>query len=325
VNGSTYGASEDCDGAGGTADCDLGGANTAIDFGPGGGASVENNVWYLVPCTTTGTYTVNLTSVSCNGANGLQLWGSLNQATCATFNAQANDGGAGEFCNNTAAVSASMSSTFSCTTGQTARFCVDGFAAEMCSFGISFTAPVLPVSFNGAYDNKMTNLTWVTASERDNDYFAIEKSLDGNSFYQVGTVKAYGDGNSSQTYIYNYVDYPAEQEAAAYYRLRQVDKNGFEMYSDVAFVTFNEYNVITVAPNPTDHNTMIRFKSSQLTEATVTVHDMSGRQVNIDQFMAYTGDNQYEIQMGDQPDGLYVVTLTLGDKVFKSKLTKAKH
>lgn len=326
VNGSIYGATEDCDGAGGTADCDLDGSNSVIDCGPGGGASVENNVWYTIPCATTGTYTLNLTSVSCNGGNGLQLWASLTNASCATFNAQANDGGNGEFCNNTAAVSASMSSTFTCNAGQTTRVTVDGFAGEMCSFGISFTAPVLPVSlvsFNGAYSNKMSNLTWVTASERDNDYFAVEKSLDGINFYEIGKVDSYGDGNSSDTYIYNYSEYPAETEAAAYYRLRQVDLNGIETTFDPTYVLFDEFGVFTLTPNPTQNSTLVQFKSHKASDAVLTIHDVNGRLIGTEQFVAAEGNNEHQINLGNNQNGIYFVTLTLGDKVFKSKLMKS--
>lgn len=327
VNGSTYGATEDCDGTGGAADCDLDGANSVIDCGPGGGASVENNVWYTMQCNLSGTYTVSLTSVSCNGSNGLQLWASLTNASCATYNSQANDGGNGEFCNNTAAVSALMSSTFTCNAGQTARVTVDGFAGEMCSFGISYFGwlPVTLVSFSAAYANKQSNLTWVTASERDNAYFAVEKSLDGINFYQIGTVKPYGDGNSNETYIYTYTDYPETTEAAAYYRLRQVDLNGLETLSETRYILFDELRAMSLSPNPAESEIKLEFKSAKPSIARLSIHDVNGKSILYEEFATTEGTNQHPLDIRAFENGMYFLTLNLGNHVLKSKISKISH
>ena len=77
-------------------------------FMNGAGSSIENSVYYLLPCATTATYTISLTSVTCNGTNGLQMWASLDNATCTTFNGQKQDGSTGDGCNNTGALHANV-------------------------------------------------------------------------------------------------------------------------------------------------------------------------------------------------------------------------
>jgi len=324
VNGSTYGASEDCDGVGGTSDCDLGGSNSVIDCGPGGGASIENNVWYTVPCATSGTYTVNLTSVSCNGTNGLQVWGSLTNATCSGYNAQSNDGTNGEFCINTASVSASMSGTFTCTAGQTARFTVDGFAAEMCSFGVSFTAPVpMPVeliSFEAAYLRNQVGLTWVTNTERENDYFIIERSSDGNTFYEVNRID--GAGNSLDKNVYTYYERPRESEDYAYYRLKQVDLNNTINDLGTRFVNFDRGNTVMIVPNPTSLISDIVINTKQSEEVNVMVQDYNGKVILAHDFKSVEGDNRVPVNLESYSEGVYYVSVTSNSKTFKTKLIK---
>lgn len=140
IVGTTYGATEDCDSTG-SADMDLTGFDSVIDCGPGGSASVENNVWYTFYCSADGIYEINLSNTYCNGTNGVQVWSNLETATPLIFNNDPNDGELGESCNNTASLQLNSSTAFTCLAGQTVRITVDGFAGEMCSFdiGVSYS------------------------------------------------------------------------------------------------------------------------------------------------------------------------------------------
>ena len=87
-------------------------------------------------------------------------------------------------------------------------------------------------------------LSWATASETNNDFFAIEKSDDGNHFSTIDFVK--GAGNSGEILNYNYLDVISSD--IVYYRLRQVDFDGMNNYSNVVVVNsysyFSFYTVI---------------------------------------------------------------------------------
>jgi len=89
----------------------------------------------------------------------------------------------------------------------------------------SSVLPIELVSFEG-YNYEVYNLiTWVTVSESNNDYFKLERSTDGYSWETV-SIKD-GAGNSNVGILYEYKDYSYIKNSYNYYRLTQVDYNGY--------------------------------------------------------------------------------------------------
>jgi hypothetical protein len=83
--------------------------------------------------------------------------------------------------------------------------------------------PITLVSFNGeAIGNKIT-IEWVVASQVNNDYFEIQKSLNLDKWDLVDSVT--GAGTTNRQMSYSIVDYNSNI-GYTYYRLKQVDHNG---------------------------------------------------------------------------------------------------
>ncbi len=102
----------------------------------------------------------------------------------------------------------------------------------------ALTQFVLPIELSrfDAQNTKGTNLlAWSTASEKNNEGFDIERSLDGTAFQKIGFVK--GNGTTNQPQQYTYTD--ALVGAVTYYRLKQVDTDGKFEYSKVVSVESN--------------------------------------------------------------------------------------
>ncbi len=93
--------------------------------------------------------------------------------------------------------------------------------------------PIELLFFNGEYINGYNKLYWSTASETDNDYFTIEKSNDGYSFYNIAFIN--GFGNSTSQLFYEYNDYELNGNIV-YYRLSQTDYNGDLKYYKIISV-----------------------------------------------------------------------------------------
>ena len=105
-------------------------------------------------------------------------------------------------------------------------------------------------------DNKTVKLYWGTASETLNDYFTVEKSVDGVSFSPIQTVDA---GNySHQAQYYNAVDL-APTWGINYYRIMQTDIDGKNTYSTTQTLTFSEKQPVqfVIAPNPASNQLTI--------------------------------------------------------------------
>ena len=83
--------------------------------------------------------------------------------------------------------------------------------------------PIELISFTGDKTQKYNRLSWTTASELNNDYFLLERSVDGYNWSSVSQIN--GSGNSSQKLDYLFDDYYFTN-TTNYYRLSQVDFDG---------------------------------------------------------------------------------------------------
>jgi len=107
--------------------------------------------------------------------------------------------------------------------------------------------PVELVSFAVQKNSATTvQISWTTLTEKNNQYFEVERSNDGIHFYTIG--KLNGNGNSSIAHDYVFVDENPE-EAINYYRLQQVDYDGKISLSPVKDVVFNttSFSILPVA------------------------------------------------------------------------------
>ncbi|MEL6676872.1 MAG: T9SS type A sorting domain-containing protein [Bacteroidota bacterium] len=111
-----------------------------------------------------------------------------------------------------------------------------------------FTFPVEYESLSAAPGKTGVMVTWVTSQERNNDYFSLERSMDGSSFSEIQVIDGLGNSNVSNTY--QFLD-KAPLSGKVYYRLRQTDFNGGFEYSPIieAFVEVGQV-ALSIAPNP---------------------------------------------------------------------------
>ena len=166
--------------------------------------------------------------------------GTINSGTTFTSISSANSNQI-EFKNSTAA--GSVNAVFASTTAGT-------YVADMATF--ITTGSVLPVtltSFTAAtVNNKTVKLDWVTSSERNSDYFDVQRSHDGKEWNVVQQLK--GAGNAVLQKRYTAMDETPEA-GVNYYRLNQVDFDGKNEYSVVRSVILESDEAeIYCYPNP---------------------------------------------------------------------------
>ena len=98
------------------------------------------------------------------------------------------------------------------------------------STGTANPLPVELVTFYGSKHNEVNKLKWTTASEKNSDYFTIEKTIDGVNFESIGQI--IGAGNSVYFNSYTLADQNVDN-ILNYYRLVQVDFDGVKTYSNL--------------------------------------------------------------------------------------------
>ncbi len=110
--------------------------------------------------------------------------------------------------------------------------------------------PIELIHFTARPNGKAVDLTWATATEKDNDYFTVERSRDGTRFDPL--LRVPGAGNSTETLYYYEVD-ERPLPGVSYYRLKQTDYDGTFSYSNVVAVRMPvDDKAFAVFPNPAD-------------------------------------------------------------------------
>ncbi len=179
------------------------------------------------------------------------------------------------------------------------------------------TLPVKFAGFNAAYANGTTKLTWTTATETNNDYFAVERSEDGVNFVVVG--RENGAMNSNQLKAYAFTDLNAFAGGGfLYYRIKQVDKSGKFEYTDVKVVKVPTLAVFAVKsfPNPVTHKLNVSW-GQDAKAATYSLNDVSGKT-----WISGRLVNSQEIDVTRLPIGVYILNVKTGDQIYREKIIK---
>lgn len=197
-------------------------------------------------------------------------------------------------------------------------------------FTLSNTANPLPVelmSFTAELQGNDGLLRWATASEKNNDRFVVESSVDGLAFARLGQVA--GQGTTSQVHTYDYTDANLARYAApmVYYRLRQVDGDGTETFSPVRAVAVSALAGFAVEafPNPLHRadQLSIAVRTAAAGPATLHVTDALGRVVLHQTLTLNEGVNTLALAGALQwPQGLYLLRLAQGSQQQTTRLVR---
>jgi hypothetical protein len=115
----------------------------------------------------------------------------------------------------------------------------DGFRPNLkLAISDSDPLPVELMSFNGAQNGRNNLLFWETATENNCSHFNVEKSTDGETWTNIGTLN--GSGNSMNKIEYKIPDYKVKP-LINYYRLAQYDFDGqYTIYDPISINNIDE-------------------------------------------------------------------------------------
>lgn len=192
---------------------------------------------------------------------------------------------------------------------------------DACGTVASNTAalPVDLVSFTGNQVKDQIELAWETASELNNDYFVIERSVDGGDFVELGQVV--GAGTTTEYSYYQYVD-QAPLNGVNYYRLKQVDFDGQFEYSDIIVIEVKGIKASSISINPTasrNHIT-INMDTPFENDMMITVTNSVGQVVLQDNILA--GQNLLDIDISNLNAGQFNITFSNKSQIFTHRFIK---
>ena len=176
---------------------------------------------------------------------------------------------------------------------------------EDCAVGVplrTYTEQALPVTLTAlAAEPSATGatLTWTAATQRDNDYFAVEVSAAGEVYAEVGRVA--GAGTTSEAADYAFA-YETSASGLHYFRLRQVDHDGREELSEVVTAVLGESpSGLHVAGAPRGGALALEVARA----GTLEVVDLVGRRWRR---VSVAEAGAHELDVSALPAGVYVVT-----------------
>ncbi len=159
--------------------------------------------------------------------------------------------------------------------------------------------PVTWLSFEGKNTLAGNELTWTTASEINNDYFAIERSKNAASWDELGRVK--GSGNSNTKSSYHFIDREPTEEFN-YYRVKQVDFNGTFDFSETISILNRPKEAISIYPNPAKNQVTINHREGSI----CLLFDLLGNGVEVEK------QNDYQstvMNTSSLKSGIYMIKI----------------
>ncbi len=175
--------------------------------------------------------------------------------------------------------------------------------------------PVELVQFSATRQGSAVQVAWATASEKNSDYFVVERSANGRVFSEIKRVDA--QHSSTSRHDYGILDM-APLAGTSYYRLRQVDLDGTTAYSNIATVRFDGKAgapALLAYPNPAT-GTGFQLATTNLGSSggTVQVFDNVGRLVLTQTVAPDTAETTIK-PAHPLASGMYMATWTTTDGV----------
>ncbi|MGG9961783.1 hypothetical protein [Ferruginibacter sp. SUN106] len=141
--------------------------------------------------------------------------------------------------------------------------------------------PITLLSFTGYVKDNYGVLDWTTSSENNNKGFDLEKSYDGINFTKIAFVP--GAGTSSTLRQYQYLD-KTRLSNIQYYRLKQIDFNQKEVYSDIVLLKLTDRDNLELisVTNPFNNSINMMFSKPLSGSVAIKLFDLGGRLIYSD-------------------------------------------
>jgi len=184
----------------------------------------------------------------------------------------------------------------------------------------------LPVSLflqGNVQNNSNAVLSWNYPNDLSFKQFELERSKDGINYQKVATLNPVTGQDK-----YEYTD--ANLSAGTYlYRLRKVNKDGSDGYSNTVEITVNPvsegFMVHSIAPNPAYDDVTIQYGLNVAGKVQFAVYDLTGKKLkDIYEGTISTGQYTQKFSVADLANGNYLVVATFNGNVQHFRLNVAR-
>ncbi len=189
---------------------------------------------------------------------------------------------------------------------------------------ITITVPtVLPIellSFSGHNIGHENVLKWETASETNNDFFTLERSIDGISFSEIDNID--GAGNSNSILNYHLID-KTPINGINYYRLKQTDFNGNYKYSSVISLNIENHSDLELVysyNNPETNYLELTFNCKNDCNITIELYDLIGKKITTNSANAEGNFTKIFIPTSELSNSIYLLKAFNSNQLISKKI-----
>lgn len=181
----------------------------------------------------------------------------------------------------------------------------DGSSEQTILTPCDITLPVELIYFNGQIKNKNSIiLNWATSTEKNNDYFIIQKTTNLENWNEISRISSIG--NSKQPIKYNFVDVdPVIGEN--YYRIIQVDIDGKTDEYLPIIINFNmekEYKIY-----PTESSSTVYIEGVNIYKQKISIYNSQGVTIDSKSFVSDLNKTKKVINISNFEKGVYLIRI----------------
>tara|TARA_R110002124_G_scaffold137940_2_gene301072 strand:- start:31698 stop:33821 length:2124 start_codon:yes stop_codon:yes gene_type:complete len=197
----------------------------------------------------------------------------------------------------------------------------DGFGDMYAMDNTDSRLPIVLLSFIAERSELGVKLKWVTTSEINNDFFTVERSVNGIDFEPILYVQ--GKGTSEETNTYETLD-NGPLSGRSYYRLKQTDFNGAFDYSEVigvnAAINSELETLVKIFPNAISPGDYLNIHLNKNGEEEIIVKLFTLEGIEILEIRKQTNEG-FKVEIPTYlKSGIYILKIKKGRFLSSSKL-----
>ena len=181
--------------------------------------------------------------------------------------------------------------------------------------------PLIWLSANAVFENNQVNISWKTTHEQHTSHFEIERSIDGDSYNNIGQISS---ANSAGEHQYAFADKGVQSGYTYYYRIRQVDIDGRFNYSSTLKIDISGERraALRISNNPGRSDMIVSISLAGAQNASLVVLNQAGATVLERKENLPAGETIMSIRTSSLPTGIYYVMIYAGRNKLRTVMVK---
>lgn len=183
--------------------------------------------------------------------------------------------------------------------------------------------PVEFVSLDARWENEDAVLAWETGEFGNLRTFVVERSLDGGAFQRLGEVIPGAAEGSSASHDFLDRGAFALQASQLNYRIRAVDWDGGQTFSEVVFLRPGQRIGLLAWPNPFQDRLSVRVDLPAANDLSIELVNGLGQIIVSERHAAAAGTNSFELDVdGELAAGIYLLRVKGANFTERQRLLK---